>query len=446
MAEGRPHTTPARRRVLFGLVTAVLLVLGLELLSLAALSLRHGRVMTPTRVRDAIFETVVSGTGADWNDEYIDWSGWSQMFAVHPYLGYVFDAGFEREPRLEVGGPDAVAYGFSLAEPGVFFEPDRRRLVIAVTGGSVAFNVGRRFGDHIRDVAARGLADRFDEVVVVNAAIPGHHQPQQLLLVNYLLTLGAHFDVVVNLDGFNEIALAPEENLSKGVAGFYPYAWYFKSAGLGGEERLAAAEMALLERRRRRLALFFTRRPWSFSPTAAVAWSFLDARTVGRMQAVDRGVVGRHDAGEVPFVVSGPTSDYGDRADALQHMAEIWHRSSLQLDATCEAAGARYFHFLQPNQYVTGSKPMLEKERISVIHWDLAVAAWARDGYPLLIGYGPQLRSRGIRFHDLTMLFADTVEPTYGDDCCHYNALGDRMVAQAIGDAIVKDYRSDPPQ
>lgn len=434
---------PKRRRVAFWLVTALLVASAIELLSIIALSLRHGSLMTPSRVRGAIFETVVSRTEADWNDEYVDWAGWTRMFAIHPYVGYVFDADFEREPRLSVGGPDALHYGFSLAEPGVFFEPDDRRLVIAVTGGSVAFNVGRRFGDHIRDVVARGLADDFDRVVVVNAAIPGHHQPQQLLLVNYLFTLGAHFDIVANLDGFNEIALVPEENLSTGVAGFFPYAWYFKSAGLGGEERLAAAEMLLLEQRRRQLAASFTRRPWRFSSTAGLVWSLLDSQTVRRMAAVDREVVRRRLDDEVPFVVSGPPRDYPDRTEALQHMAEIWFRSSLQLDATCRAAGTRYFHFLQPNQYVADSKPMREEERRSTIHWDLAVAPWARDGYPLLVAYGPRLRRLGVRFHDLTMLFADTIEPTYGDDCCHYNALGDQMVAQAIGDAIVADLRSN---
>jgi hypothetical protein len=412
-----------------------------ELLSMAALSASYRSPMTPSRLRSAITETVVSRTEAGWDDEYVDWSGWANMFTIHPYLGYVFDEDFEYEPRLDVGGPDAVNYGFSLAEYGVFFDPDPRTLVAVVTGGSVAFNVGRRYGDHIRDVVADGLREDYDRVIVVNAAIPGHHQPQQLLLINYLLTLGAHFDVVINLDGFNEIALSPEENLSKGVASYFPYAWYFKIADFGAESRVEVAKMALLERRRRALAGFFTRTPWRWSSTAGAVWWVLDRSAVRRMAAIDAGLVEQRESGQERYVVTGPRHRYADRTAVQQHAAEIWYRSSILLHDSCTSVGARYYHFLQPNQYVADSKPMTHDERISVVHWELAISVYARDGYPLLIAYGPQLRHRGVSFHDLTMLFSNTLEPTYGDDCCHLNSLGDQMVAQAIGDAIVADFR-----
>ena len=58
----------------------------------------------------------------------------------------------------------------------------------------------------------------------------------------------------------------------------------------------------------------------------------------------------------------------------------------------------------------------------------------------MLSDSGRQLRERGVQFHDLSMIFRNTTAPTYNDDCCHYNALGDQMVAQAIGDAIVADF------
>jgi hypothetical protein len=38
----------------------------------------------------------------------------------------------------------------------------------------------------------------------------------------YLLALGAQIDVVVNIDGFNEVALPPAENLLKKVFPVYP--------------------------------------------------------------------------------------------------------------------------------------------------------------------------------------------------------------------------------
>jgi hypothetical protein len=86
---------------------------------------------------------------------------------------------------------------------------------------------------------------------------------------------------------------------------------------------------------------------------------------------------------------------------------------------------------------------MSDEERQSVVRWEQPFAAYVRDGYPLLSSYGRQLREQDIRFHDLTMLFQHTTGPTYGDDCCHFNSLGDQMLAQAIGDAIVDDFRTN---
>ena len=38
--------------------------------------------------------------------------------------------------------------------------------------------------------------------------------------------------------------------------------------------------------------------------------------------------------------------------------ARTWAESSFQMHAVASAKGIRYFHFLQPNQYIEGTKPM----------------------------------------------------------------------------------------
>ena len=38
--------------------------------------------------------------------------------------------------------------------------------------------------------------------------MPGYKQPQQLMAYNYLLSLGAEFDAVINIDGYNVITTA----------------------------------------------------------------------------------------------------------------------------------------------------------------------------------------------------------------------------------------------
>jgi hypothetical protein len=62
----------------------------------------------------------------------------------------------------------------------------------------------------------------------------------------------------------------------------------------------------------------------------------------------------------------------------------------------------------------------------------------------VLSSIGEELRKRGVRFTDLTMIFRETTEPTYLDDCCHYTDFGEILVAEAIAGAIVEDFRADP--
>ena len=40
----------------------------------------------------------------------------------------------------------------------------------------------------------------------------GYKQPQQLLVLAYFLSIGQPFDLVINIDGFNEVALSPLNN------------------------------------------------------------------------------------------------------------------------------------------------------------------------------------------------------------------------------------------
>ena len=50
-------------------------------------------------------------------------------------------------------------------------------------------------------------------------------QPQQLAAVQQVLMLGGQFDCVINLDGFNDIALASREHEATGLHPFYPRRW-----------------------------------------------------------------------------------------------------------------------------------------------------------------------------------------------------------------------------
>lgn len=417
-------------------VVVVFVVFALsELVSFIGLSGINRRWMTPGVVSDFRSQQVGRPIGRDGGDQ--NEIPYSTQYAVHPYLGYVIDSNFDRSARLESGGEDAVNYGFQLTEPGVFHPVDDDTLVIALTGGSVAFGLSLHFSDELKTMILRSLDGEAEKIVVVNLAMPGYKQPQQLLTLNYLLTLGARFDVVVNLDGFNEIALAPSENLAKSVAPIYPHAWYYRIADFDPESRVIIGQMMIEQQRRHRRAGFFDRQEWKWSSTAGLLWALTDGVSSRRIADLEDRISDLQSTIQPSLTVAGPDRGYTTTKEMIIDLAGVWQNSSRLMNGVCRRSGIDYLHFLQPNQYLADSKPMTDSERRSIINFELSSSVHAELGYPLLRALGRDLRQEGVNFIDLTMLFSSTAEATYGDDCCHYTALGERMVALAMADQIV---------
>ena len=61
---------------------------------------------------------------------------------------------------------------------------------------------------------------------VVNAAYGGKKQPQQYLSVIYLDLIGFNYDIVINLDGFNEIVLPTIENFYQETPVIFPRSFF----------------------------------------------------------------------------------------------------------------------------------------------------------------------------------------------------------------------------
>lgn len=47
----------------------------------------------------------------------------------------------------------------------------------------------------------------------------------------------------------------------------------------------------------------------------------------------------------------------------INHIAEVWARSSVEMAAIADRIGATYLHILEPNQWV-GRKPLSADERV----------------------------------------------------------------------------------
>ena len=357
----------------------------------------------------------------------------------HPYTGYVLNPDFRPNPNIP--SRPVTEFGYYDEKP-----PLQRRAagkcIVAIIGGSVAQNFSFDAEILVENLRRSEQFSAMD-ITVVNLALAGYKQPQQLMTLAYMLTLGAEFDIVVNIDGFNEVALHEAENGRFGVFPIYPRNWPNQNAGRYDQ----ALQRELRRRdsaseRRQALARTFSRWPLRDSAVCNLIWTWRDQVCVAELQGIEEEIR----CAVTPrtrFIETGPRVSGFAEGDVYQHLAGIWQRSSLQLNRLCQANGIRYYHFLQPNQYVAGSKILNPYERGQAFDENHRYRPGVEKGYPLLIDKGQDLVRAGVRFVDLTRVFAETEETIYCDTCCHVNQRGDNILAAHVARAIIEDTMAD---
>ena len=356
----------------------------------------------------------------------------------HPFLGYVSNPeGPAIQPALRNGGMLVSEHGFLvLPKAGV---GTGEEWTIAVFGGSVAAFLsvdGRRA---LAEAVSRSALGRGKRVRVRSFAQAGYKQPQMAMTLAYLMSLGERFEAVVELDGVNDLAVSYIEHRWRGKFPFYPREWEYLVADVGDpRQHLLIGAIAYRQSRRASLARYFSRKPLRWSVTAGLVWRRLDRAQAAQL-AVAREAAVRQKSAALTYRERGPLRTYGDDATLLRALAKVWARSSEQMNSLCAGAGTRYHHFLQPNQYVPGSKPMGAAERKVAFNADQPMRWPIEHGYPLLQAEAPELARKGVRFTDLSRIFAQVEEPLFVDDCCHLSPRGSEMLGREIGSRLAAE-------
>lgn len=356
--------------------------------------------------------------------------------SLHPYLGFVQTPRPVAESWMNVHHLPINEFGFIDDKTPLQKRAPQRRIV-AITGGSVAFFLGSEGALRLRSrlQALPDFAGR--EIVLVRLALGGFKQPQQLATLTYLLALGAEFDLLINLDGFNETALYPAESAALGAHPAYPRGWPQIVGAASAPERLrAVGAWAFWSTKRRTWAATFRGPVADRSALAALTWLAGDRWLLRNAEGAQATLRTLTDSGKPSFSAVGPPTSFADEEQLYRALSALWERSSLQLSKLCEANGIRYLHFLQPNQYFEGSKPMTAAERAVAIDPASPYVGSIGAGYPMLREAGGRLRSAGVDFNDLTQLFARHEVPIYVDRCCHLNLTGNELLADAVADRI----------
>lgn len=370
----------------------------------------------------------VDGTDADAQQAEAQLRAVRHGAMVHPYLGFVHDGRNQGDPSLATS-----AFGFH--GPSPIRKRGSDRYIVGILGGSVALMLGLYGEQGLRTSLERSPTLAGRRIEIVNLALGGYKQPQQLLALQLMLVLGGEFDCILNIDGFNEVALV-NENVPLGVPGWFPRSWARLLDSQPSPEQLRRiGHIAVLAEER--ITRTHTADTLWWSPLAQFVWRWRDQDIAGRLSAL-RQAAERAPAADNP-AITGPGTDGRTVQQASDDMVLLWQRASRQLHASCKQNGIRYFHFLQPNQYVPDSKPIGPIEQARAVDVDHVWRPFVINGFPKLRTAGAALKADGVAFTDLTRIFADHPEPLYTDTCCHFNRRGNMILADHIAAAVRSD-------
>lgn len=418
-----------RRRFAFFAVAVLAVASVVECLSCLAFWIATGSMFSWARA-EAVRTTAAADMVAAATPQPAAQAAATAGVALHPYLGFVVDAA-----GGDVFGHAISRWGF-VDDASPLRRADPQRFVVGLTGGSVALQLALYASGELATALKRSPALAGRQVDVVRLAVGGWKQPQQLFAVQMLGLLGGHFDAIVDLDGFNEVTLAGE-NVPLGVPAWFPRSWArLADQAPGPEQLLRLGELALLrEQRERSIA---SASSWWWSPTAQFVFLVGDRRRTQREHALRAAI----EHAPASFAVTGPGVDASATGDPLGPMVEVWANASAALHAYCKARGIAYCHFLQPNQYVAGSKPIGPDEAKVALApgsvWERGVAS----GYPRLRQRLDALRGAGVPVVDLTAIFAGHEEALYVDDCCHLGPRGNAILAEHVAAGLRRQLES----
>lgn len=345
---------------------------------------------------------------------------------LHPYLGFV-------------SIPHDTYNEFCLPGINPIIKKSPEQLNVVIMGGSVAKDLYTYSGDRLKEKLEVSEKYRDKNVNLVVFALGGFKQPQQLLALNYFMALGAEYDVVINLDGFNEIVLPYSDNLPFHVYPSYPRHWnIYARKKLDTKVILLMGKQAIEKEKQQQCKISLSQSIARYSNFRLFLWQISNNQKRNAIAALEAEVRHVMENSESNYQATGIYTDIKDTTTFFRDQAEFWRRSSEQISHISKSAGFEYYHFLQPNQYVAGSKKLTKEEmQIAYEQEPFSYKDAAQKGYPMLIEEGTKLVSKNINFVDLTMLFKNDNRTIYNDKCCHYNQLGYDLIADRIAITII---------
>lgn len=378
----------------------------------------------------------------------------STYFRLSPYFGYSLQSGVslkeylsaERLQKLsEVDSSPAWLstttnnYGLFSRYNYPYFPANSQEFVIGIFGGSVAHWFAIQAEERLSHLLKELPQLQGRQVRILNFAAGGYKQPQQLFLLNFFLVQGQKFDLVLNIDGFNEIALS-DRNREYKVDPSMPSAQHIAAfAKYLSREQLDSSYIRLLAKLlTAKEQATRTQKISDSSRFASIAFIYRffhiwHSKTYVEAQ-LEFDKIGT-DLDSTSLIQLQTITEYKNFQDIKNKSLTLWLESSKMMKTLSEESGIPYLHILQPNQYVSKKSFSEEEKKLALTDSAYNVEA-IRSGYEALKGAAQTFKEHGLQFFDATGIFDNETSITFSDNCCHLNQRGNDILAFEIGEVL----------
>lgn len=359
---------------------------------------------------------------------------------LHPYFGPTHRPGipFDLPPGLQSAdaGPAVTTnnFGFPSRYDYPFARTNDRQFVIGVFGGSVGAFFCRIAATRLEEDLRQSAFFRNKELVTLCFSHEGYKQPQQLLVLSYFLSIGQPFDMVINIDGFNEVALGAINDRFGWDVSMPSHEHLDPLINLVNQTTLTPAKLDSLYRithdkevlndiadrgnRTRLASVEFVLRHY---------YGYVQRRYQQELVNFDK-LPSSPPSSSLVHVTPKVSARSGDAVFA--DIAANWQASSVEMQQLLASRNVPYLHVLQPNQYYS-TRAFSDEEKKVAFNEASPFKAGAQRGYPHL---EKLLEPRGL---NAVHVFDKERAPVYIDDCCHYTVTGNRLLADAIARAVL---------
>ncbi len=364
---------------------------------------------------------------------------------LHPYFGQTHKPGtpFDVPDSLRGSRPARrVTNNFGFVSPHAFpFSRQRDdQFVIGIFGGSVGLWFCQVGADRLAEDLKKHEFFRQKEIVPLCLSHEGYKQPQQLLVLTYFLSIGQQFDLVVNIDGFNDVALA-SLNDARGLDISMPSVQHLDPlVNLVDRSTLTPEKLeslARISRDKERLnSLAGTIQQNRIASVNFVLEQYYKItsneyiRELGRFSNLPSNTSDQS--------VVHVTTRVADRQGAalFEDIARNWARASMLMNATLAARSIPYVHVLQPNQYYT-TRPFTPEEARVALSSESPFKVSVEKGYPVLVAESEAALATSGHFFNGISIFDNEPAPVYMDNCCHYTLTGNHRLADFVAASIL---------